>query len=499
MMPQNLIASTSDLGHLSSDTPIPAFLIGGTTSGSGKTTLTLGILAAFAARGLTVQPFKCGPDFIDPTLHRMVTGRISSNLDLRMCGREFCRDTFHQRLSGHDVGVVEGVMGLFDGGPSSSAALAEALALPVVLVIDARSAAESVAAVLKGFEVYNPDVQIKGVIFNRVGSDRHVELIRGAVEQSCQAQILGFFPRDIRFEIPDRHLGLHMGEEAPLNAIQLAGLIAAVEKHINLDALLSLGASRGGQQVVSSFQYPARPLPPSLAPAALGHPWPSPLPSPLAPTASGHPCRSPLKLAVARDLPFCFYYEDNLAILEKAGFELLLFSPLNDQKLPEGMDALYLGGGYPELHAEALSRNVSMRSAIAAWAHGGGVIHAECGGFMYLCEELIDLEGKVHAMAGVFPATVRMQSRLSRLGYRQPRLKMDCLWGKKGEVLHGHEFHYSVIDRMTPDVETIYQLEDGRKEGFKVGNTVGGYLHLHFGQTEKNVDAFYNYIWQMQN
>ena len=477
-MPQNDNA-------LISDSQIPAFLIGGTASGSGKTTLTLGILAALKARGLTVQPFKCGPDFIDPSLHKMVTGQVSSNLDLRMCGQEFCRNTFHRRLLEQGsgvIGVVEGVMGLFDGGSSSSAALAEALALPVVLVIDARSAAESVAAMLKGFEVYIPRVQIKGVIFNRVGSVRHVELIRGAVEQSCQARILGFFPRDIRFEIPDRHLGLYMGDEAPLNADQLAGLIAAVEKHIDLDALLSLSAGRCSQPVVSSPQYQAMSFPPSLAP-----------------TSPGRPLRHPLKLAVARDLPFCFYYEDNLAILEKTGFELLQFSPLHDQKLPEGIDALYLGGGYPELHAEGLSRNVAMRTAIGAWAHGGGVIHAECGGFMYLCEELIDLEGKAHAMAGVFPATVRMQSRLSRLGYRQPYLRMDCLWGKKGEVLYGHEFHYSIIDRMAPDVETIYQLEDGRTEGFKVGNAVGGYLHLHFGRTEKNVDAFYNYIWQMQN
>jgi cobyrinic acid a,c-diamide synthase len=452
----------------SSDTEIPTFLIGGTTSGSGKTTITLGILAALAARGLAVQPFKCGPDFIDPSLHRMVTGRISSNLDLRMCGEDFCRNTFNQRLSGQDgsvVGVVEGVMGLFDGNLSSSAALATALALPVVLVIDSRSAAESVAAVLKGFELYDPSVQIKGVIFNRVGSERHIELIRGAVEKSCQARILGFFPRDSRFEIPDRHLGLHMGEESPLDGIQLAGLVAAIEKHIDLDTLLSLGTSRVTNQVDSPLKLRA----------------------------------TSLKLAVARDLPFCFYYEDNLAILEKAGFELLMFSPLHDQRLPEGMDALYLGGGYPELYASALSRNVTMRTAIADWAKDGGVVHAECGGFMYLCEELIDLDGKAHAMAGVFPATVRMQSRLSRLGYRQPRLAMDCLWGKKGEALHGHEFHYSVIERMGPDVETIYQLEDGRTEGFKVGNAVGGYIHLHFGQTERNVDAFYNYVKQIQD
>ncbi|MFH2122293.1 MAG: cobyrinate a,c-diamide synthase [Pseudomonadota bacterium] len=462
-----MMVPQKDTDLSSSDTEIPTFLIGGTSSGSGKTTITLGILAALAARGLAVQPFKCGPDFIDPTLHRMVTGRISSNLDLRMCGPEFCRHIFNQRLSGHGagvVGVVEGVMGLFDGGLSSSAALAKALELPVVLVIDARSAAESVAAVLKGFEVYDPCVRIKGVIFNRVGSERHVELIRGAVEQSCQAGILGFFPRDSRFEIPDRHLGLHMGEESPLDGLQLAGLVAAIEKHIDLDSLLSLGTSRVGTPVLSP------------------------------PVVRGRR----LKIGVARDLPFCFYYEDNLAILEKAGFELLMFSPLHDQRLPEGMDALYLGGGYPELHAEGLSRNVEMRSAIAAWARAGGVVHAECGGFMYLCEELIDLDGKSHAMAGVFPATVRMQSRLSRLGYRQPRLRMDCLWGKKGDVLHGHEFHYSRIERMGPDVETLYQLEDGRTEGFRVGNTAGGYIHLHFGRTAKSVEAFYNYIIENQ-
>ncbi|MEK6202093.1 MAG: cobyrinate a,c-diamide synthase, partial [Desulfobulbaceae bacterium] len=453
MMSQKNILLGSENRQGASAAEIPTFLIGGTTSGSGKTTITLGILAALKARGLAVQPFKCGPDFIDPTLHRMVTERISSNLDLRMCGEKFCLNTFNNRLHGHDVGVVEGVMGLFDGGRSSSAALATLLGLPVVLVIDARSAAESVAAVLKGFELYDPAVQIKGVIFNRVGSERHIDLIRGAVQHSCQAKILGFFPRDTRFEIPDRHLGLHMVEESPLDGEQLAGLVAAVEKHIDLDSLLSLGSS-----TVST-------------------------PAPTSPRSKGRR----LKLAVARDLPFCFYYEDNLAILEKAGFELLMFSPLHDQRLPEDMDALYLGGGYPELHAAPLSQNAAMRASIAQWAEGGGVVHAECGGFMYLCEELIDLDGKAHAMAGVFPATVRMQSRLSRLGYRQPRLAMDCLWGKKGEALHGHEFHYSVIERMGSDVETLYQLEDGRSEGFKVGNTVGGYIHLHFGQSEKNV------------
>jgi cobyrinic acid a,c-diamide synthase len=474
IMPQKEPAFSPAPGPPSSHNTISAFLIGGMASGCGKTTLTLGIMAALKFRGLVVQPFKCGPDFIDPSLHRMVTGHISSNLDLRMCGSDFCRDTFQRRLAAHDhgpagtVAVVEGVMGLFDGGPASSAALALALDLPVVLVIDASSAAESAAAVLKGFEVFDPRVRIAGVIFNRVGSPYHRELIQEAVRQSCQAKILGFFPRDIRFEIPDRHLGLYMGEESPLDTGQLQELAAAIEAHIDVDGLLSLASAR------ISAAIPA-------------------------PAASPPVCRSrSLKLAVARDLPFCFYYEDNLDMLQKAGFELRLFSPLYDRRLPEDMDALYLGGGYPELHAEALSRNTAMREAIAAWAASGGVIHAECGGFMYLCEELIDLEGKAHAMAGVFPATVRMRNRLSRLGYRRARLTRNCLWGKEGEMLHGHEFHYSVVERMPPEVETLYQLEDGREEGFRINNTVGGYIHLHFGRTEGNVAAFYNSIKRIQ-
>lgn len=367
------------------------------------------------------------------------------------------------------VAVVEGVMGLFDGGDSSSAALSLALDLPVILVIDARSAAESVAAVLKGFEVFDPRVRIKGVIFNRVGTPHHRELIRRAVEKSGQVKILGFFPRDIRFEIPDRHLGLHMGDESPLDTDKLKELAAAVEAHIDLDTLLALAATRD-EMPASRFA-----------------------------TSSPDSRAGSLKLAVARDLPFCFYYEDNLELFKKAGLELLLFSPLHDQRLPEGMDALYLGGGYPELHAAALSQNKAMRTAIAHWAATGGVVYAECGGFMYLCEELIDLEGKTHAMAGVFPATVRMQSRLSRLGYRQARLKHNCLWGNEGDLLHGHEFHYSVIERMAPEVETLYELEDGRAEGFRIANTLGGYVHLHFGRTQNNIGNFYNFIKEIRN
>ena len=221
---------------------ISGIVIAGTHSGSGKTTVTLGIMAALARRGLAVQPFKCGPDFIDPTLHRLATGRVSRNLDCWMSGLPFVRDCFARHGADSDIAVVEGVMGCFDGGESSSGALAKALGLPVVLVVDVRSMAESVAAVVNGFETLDPQMRLAGVIFNRVGSTRHLELLTGAVKEHCRAEVLGYLPRDTEFTIPDRHLGLHMGEEAPISEEALNKLAATVEQHIDLDRLVGLAA-----------------------------------------------------------------------------------------------------------------------------------------------------------------------------------------------------------------------------------------------------------------
>lgn len=435
-----------------------AFLTGGTASGSGKTTITIGIMAALKARGLSVQPFKCGPDFIDPTLHRMVTGKISSNLDLRMCGRQFCRDIFNRRFNGNDVAVVEGVMGLFDGGIASSAALATKLKLPVILVVDASSAAESVAAIVKGFESYSDEVRIAGVIFNRVGSPRHRELIEQGMAGRCSARILGFFPRDIRFEIPDRHLGLHMGEEKPLDDAQLAQLIVAIENHIDLDLLLQISRrSQTGAKVC-----------PVSTPAT----------------------EKKVRLAVARDEAFCFYYEDNLEMLEAEGTELVFFSPLTESALPADCKGIYFGGGYPELYAAALSENQAMRQAVFDFAHSGGIIYGECGGFMYLCDRIETAELQSHTMCGIFPFAVQMKQRLSRLGYRKPSLKDDCLLGGRGQHLHGHEFHYSEIVGSTGNMPTLYQMEPDFHEGYAFRNVIGGYLHLHFARNRENISSF---------
>lgn len=446
-----------------------AFLIGGTASGSGKTTITLGLMAAFKARGLTVQPFKCGPDFIDPSLHRMVTTEISSNLDLRMCGRKFCHEIFAKRVSGKELAVVEGVMGLFDGGEASSASLAKELHLPVILVIDARSAAESVAAILKGFENYDKEIHIAGVIFNRVGSPRHRELIERGVAGHCQAKILGFFPRDIRFEIPDRHLGLHMGEEQPLDSKQIRQLVAAIEEHIDLDGLLHTSRCA---TVSTPLSVPSQPR--------LNH------------------GKERVSLAVARDSAFCFYYEDNLDILREAGIDPVFFSPLTESHLPKDCKGIYFGGGYPELFAQQLSSNGSMLAAIRTFAKRGGIIVGECGGFMYLCEELETLDGESWPMTGVFPLHIRMKSRLSRLGYRRPQLLRDCFYGNTGAELHGHEFHYSEIINSVDQENGLYTLPDGREEGRCYQNVLGSYIHLHFGRSADAIHSFYCHLQESE-
>jgi cobyrinic acid a,c-diamide synthase len=421
-----------------------SFLIAGTHSGCGKTTISLGLMAALRQMGYGVQPFKCGPDFIDPTLHGVVCGEISRNLDLRMCGKDFVRRVF----AGHQdkVRVVEGVMGLFDGGEASAASLAKALGIPVVLVVDVRSAAESVAAVVKGFSELDPEVRLIGVIFNRIGSPRHLELVQGAVQKYCSVPVLGYLPRDVEFAIPERHLGLHMGADA-LPAETISRLAETILHYVDVGGLLA--ASKDGFDQV-------------VAPGA----QPSPVPGPKK------------RLAVARDEAFCFYYQDNFDLLAQAGIELVFFSPLHDRELPADIKAVYLGGGYPELFGAMLAANTLMRTALKKWSEQGGILYAECGGFMYLSQGIVDHDGGYHDMVGVFPVKARMSKGLRSLGYREATLLNDSLWGGRGDVVRGQE------------IARVYQLQDGRAEGFQQGNTLGGYLHLHFGGTPQAVAWF---------
>lgn len=447
-----------------------AFLIAGTSSGCGKTTITLGLLAALRNLGLAVQPFKCGPDFIDPGLHQLACGRVSRNLDLWMMGETSVRETFArcQKSSlppgGGGLGwggesslvsVIEGVMGMFDGQASSSAALAKALGVPVLLILDVRSAAESVAAVLKGFETLEPEVAPVSVILNRVASLRHLELVSGAIRQHCRAEILGHLPQNLDFAMPARHLGLFTGEEQPISPEALARLAATISVQVNLPRLLELAAV-----AVSS-------------PAEVD-------------SVRHERVEVQVRIGVAKDRAFCFYYEDNFDLLRVAGAELVFFSPLADRCLPEGLDGLYLGGGYPELYARELSGNLGMRQAVYEWAQSDRPLYAECGGFMYLCQAITGDDVGVLPMAGVFPVTARMQKKRASLGYREAHLEADCFFGPAGTVLRGHEFHYSVIDEMPDHIARIYAVNssvngDEGREGYRYKNVLGGYLHLHFG------------------
>lgn len=443
-----------------------AILIAGTGSNSGKTTITLGLLAALRNMGLAVQPFKCGPDFIDPGLHRLACGQVSRNLDLWMMGEVRVRETFAaaRQSSGADISVIEGVMGMFDGQTSSSAALAKVLGVPVVLILDVRSAAESVAAVLKGFETLLPEVAPVAVILNRVASPRHLELVSGAIRQHCRAEILGHLPQSLDFAMPARHLGLFTGEEQPISPEALDRLAATITAQVNLKRLLELAAGAGSSAEV---------VPASQEQAAVQ-----------------------ARIGVARDRAFCFYYEDNFDLLRAAGAELVFFSPLVDQELPAGLDGLYLGGGYPELYARELSGNLGMRQAVYDWAESGKPLYAECGGFMYLSEGIVGEDVGALPMAGVFPVTARMQKKRASLGYREVRLERDCFFGPVGTVLRGHEFHYSVIDAMPDHIARIYAVNNDSREGYRYKNVLGGYLHLHFGFNPRMAVEFVRFCRQ---
>lgn len=440
-----------------------AFLIAGTNSGSGKTTVTLGLMAALQARGLTVQPFKCGPDFIDPGLHRLITGTTSRNLDLWMMGEDSTHATFRTHARQDTVSVIEGVMGMYDGGPSSSGALAAALGLVPILVLDVRSMAESSAAIVKGFELFQPATAPRGVILNRVASDRHLHLVKTAIEAHCQAEVLGYLPRSLQFTIPSRHLGLLTEDESPLPPDKVAELSRTIAEYIDLDRLLALGSY-------------------------------TPSPDPGSRTESVPPrhCR----IAVARDKAFCFYYQDNLDLLQAGGAELIFFSPLEDAHLPRDINGLYLGGGYPELYGQQLSDNHSMIHDIHNWTRSGGATYAECGGFMYLTRGITDQENRFHPMVGLYPVSAQMQTRRASLGYRQVTTRAPSCFGPAGTIVRGHEFHYSTVEPMPDSIERIYEVDNGSQEGYCLHRTLGGYMHLHFGYAPQVARNFINFCME---
>lgn len=445
-------------------------LIAAPASGSGKTTVALALIATARRRGLVVQPFKVGPDFIDPGHHTRLAGRATRTLDGWMLGVDGCRASFAAAMADADVAIVEGMMGLFDGcspasDTGSTAEIAKWLRLPVVLVIDAGAMARSAAAVVRGFRDFDPDVAIAGVIFNRVGGVGHLALLRSALAAAGLPPCLGGLPLDPALTLPERHLGLFTAPEVTLAPDVLAD---AAERHLDVDAILRLAAestvSRRGQ--VADEPRGVEPTSATRSRASGG----------------AHPTTT---IAVARDAAFSFYYPENLDLLAAAGATLVEFSPLRDACLPAGASGVYLGGGYPEVYAAGLAANAPLLATLRTFAAAGGLVYAECGGLMLLGEALEDERGNVHAMAGVLPLRTRMLPQRLAIGYREVTVACDFL---PAVVARGHEFHRSTLDEASvpASLARAYVVSDPTtgaqaREGFVVGRTLASYVHLHFG------------------
>jgi cobyrinic acid a,c-diamide synthase len=457
---------------------VRGLLVAGTASGVGKTTVALAIMAGLRRRGLAVQPFKCGPDFLDTGHHTRISGRTARNLDTWMLGVEANRSVLRRAACGADVVVVEGMMGLFDGKSGnteagSSAEIAKLLKLPVVLVVDAAKSARSVAAVVLGFEVFDSELQLAGVILNRVASERHYEMLREAIEASCRTKILGWLPAEPTIAIPERHLGLQGALEQPADNLEAAidAFASLAERHLDLGGLLQLECRL---EMGSDLSEPAVKF----------------------------EVDDTVRIGVPSDHAFSFYYEDNLDMLRDQGAEIVRFSPLLDVSLPAGLDAMYLGGGYPELYAEQLSGNRAMLDEMRAFAASGRPIYAECGGMLYLSERL-SVDGMSYSMAGVLPLSMEMTKKLVQFGYVTVEFAGDCLLGRKGTVVRGHSFHYSRIASQG-DVATSYHVQysmSGKEEmeGFRSSNVLASYVHLHFKANPAVAESFIGAIRQVRN
>ncbi len=476
----------------------PRLLIAGTHSGVGKTTISTGIMTALALRGMTVQGFKVGPDYIDPSYHSGATGRISRNLDTWLLGENLV-PLFEKASAGADIAIIEGVMGMFDGikGQKAAGSCANVAALvgaPVILIVDVRSTAYSAAALVHGFASFDPGVRVAGVILNRVGSANHLGMVREAVE-GLGIPVVGHLGREDRFTLPERHLGLVPLAERGSQADYFKALAVVIEQGIDLDRIVALARDwqeerertlRSGETAAWAVMTGPRRRALGLDQAGTGIET-----SGDAQMRSGGDAQEqaapraadPVRIAVARDEAFSFYYQDGLDSLVSLGAEIVSFSPLHDRELPPGTEGIIIGGGFPESFPQQLEDNQAMHRSLRQ-AHARGVpVYAECGGLMYLCREIKGFEGESFAGAGLVPAVCAMYPRLQGMGYREGVFVQDSLLGPKGARARGHEFHYSSLQYERESF--AYRLtdaggEDKGPEGYAGKNILASYLHLNF-------------------
>jgi cobyrinic acid a,c-diamide synthase len=459
-------------------TTAPGLVIAAPASGAGKTTVALALMAACVRRGLVVQPFKVGPDFLDPGHASLVAGRPARTLDGWMLGRAPSLASFADATRDADVAVVEGMMGLFDGlaatsDAGSTAEIAKWLGLPVLLVVDAGAMARSAAALVGGFRDFDPALAVAGVVFNRVGGTGHLAILRAALAASAGPPCLGGMPLDPALSIPERHLGLVTAGERPP---AFAALADAAERHLDVDAIVTMArpARAAPGDGVGDGDARARVPADVRARAARGRR------EVVAARRGGE-----VAIAVARDEAFSFYYPENLERLVDAGAALVEFSPLRDPSLPAGVSGVILGGGYPELHAARLAANAALLADLRRFAAAGGLVYAECGGLMLLGTTLADAAGARFAMAGVLPFATRMLAHGMTLGYREVAIAASPVL--PALRARGHEFHHSTLDAASvpPALARCYEVRDPgtgavAREGFTRGRTLASYVHLHF-------------------
>jgi cobyrinic acid a,c-diamide synthase len=454
---------------------IPRIVVAGTQSGVGKTSITLALVAAFRRRGLRVQTFKVGPDFLDPSYLTIASGRPCYTLDGWMTDPAYILRLFERTTRDADLAVVEGVMGLFDGADpatseGSTAEIGRLLQAPVLLVVNAHGMARSIAALVKGYGEFDPQLRVAGVLANHSGSARHREWISASLASAALPPLLGAIPRGVFPNLPSRHLGLVTADQHNLSAAILDELAAVMDRQVHLEQILD----------------EARKTPPLSFPD---------------PSSETRPSSAAVPIGVARDQAFHFYYQDNLDELTHQGGLLVPFSPLADAHLPSGLKALYFGGGYPEEEARALSENHSLLEDVRRFAASGRPVYAECGGLMYLTRGIETREGKKYPLVGLLPAWTRMLDRLKTLGYVEVHLTRDTLLGTAGNTLRGHEFHYSeLLEDPIRDGQwaSAYELKRrgssaGELEGFQHRQVLASYVHLHWASRPAAVAAFINH------
>lgn len=441
-------------------------LVAGTNSGVGKTTISIGIMKALKNRGLNIQPYKVGPDYIDTTYHTFVTNRNSRNLDSYMLDDETIKYLFNKNSECVDISIIEGVMGLYDGygiglDSCTSSYISKLLKCPVILVIDGKSMATSSAAMVLGYKNLDSNVNIVGVIANNVSSKSHFEIIKSSIEKYCGIEVIGYLPKDKDFSIPSRHLGLVPSVEMEELDDKFNKLADLIEKHINIDRLIELTES---ECISSGFKI-------------------------------NMPKFENITLALAYDKAFNFYYQDNIDLLEDMGVNIVKFSPIYDKKLPS-CDCVYIGGGFPEIFAKELEENIDMRKSIKEAYLKDTPIYAECGGLMYLSEKLVDQDNNEFNMVGIFSGRSVMTKSLRRFGYCMGEALENTILSQKGDTIRGHEFHHS---EFISDEKCVYAMKKEREGvvlkdwmgGYSKKNTLATYLHTHF---YSNLNTIINFL-----